>query len=104
MAYNVRIMGKAEEDLSEIITYISNTLCNPKAADSLLEEFLEAKTNTENNPYMYPLSNDLVLQADRYHRFLFKKNYIMLYLLNDDKKEVSIMRIFYAKRDYDNLI
>ena len=57
-------MEKAEEDLSEIITYISNTLCNPKAADSLLEEFLEATANIENNPYMYPLSNDLVLQAE----------------------------------------
>ena len=31
-------------------------------------------------------------------------NYIALYLINDDKKEVSIMRIFYAKRDYGNLI
>ena len=87
MAYNVRIMEKAEEDLSEIITYISNTLCNPKAAGSLLEEFLEVKTNIEDNPYMYPLSNDLVLQAEGYHRFLFKKNYIALYLINDDKKK-----------------
>ena len=104
MAYNVRIMEKAEEDLSEIITYISNTLCNPKAADGLLEEFLEATVNIENNPYMYPLSNDLVLQAGGFHKFLFKKNYIALYLINDDKKEVSIMRVFYAKRDYDNLI
>ena len=75
MAYNVQIMEKAEEDLSEIIAYISNTLCNPKAADSLLEEFLEAKTNIEDNPYMYPLSNDLVLQAEGNHRFLFKKLY-----------------------------
>ena len=97
MAYNVRIMEKAEEDLSEIITYISNTLCNPKAAGSLLEEFLEAKTNIEDNPYMYPLSNDLVLQAEGYRRFLFKKNYIALYLINDDKKEVSIMPIFMQK-------
>ena len=56
-------MEKAEEDLSEIITYISNTLYNLKAADSLLEEFLEAKTNIEDNPYMYPLSNDLYLIA-----------------------------------------
>ena len=104
MAYNVRIMEKAEEDLSETITYISNTLCNPKAVDSLLEDFLEAKTNIEDNSYMYPLSNDLVLQAEGYHRFLFRKNYIALYLINDDKKEVSIMRIFYAKMAYDNLI
>ena len=104
MAYNVRIMEKAEKDLSEIVTYLSDMLCNPKAADSLLEEFLEVKTNLEDNPYMYPLSNDLVLQMEGYHRFFFKKNYIALYLINDDKKEVSIMRIFYAKRDYDNLI
>jgi len=104
MAYNVRIMEKAEEDLSEIVTYISDTLCNRQAAESLLEEFLAAKTGIEDNPYMYPLSNDLVLQEEGYHRFLFKKNYIALYLINEDKKEVSIMRIFYAKRDYDNLI
>ena len=36
MAYNVQIMEKAEEDLSEIITYISNTLYDPKAADKEL--------------------------------------------------------------------
>ena len=104
MAYSVRIMEKAEQDLSEIVAYLSDTLCNPKAADSLPEKFLEVKTNLEDNPYMYPLSNDLVLQIEGYHRFLFKKNYIALYLINDEKKEVSIMRIFYAKRDYNNLI
>jgi len=31
--------------------------------------------------------------------FLLKKNYIALYLINDDKKEVSIMRIFCATRE-----
>lgn len=46
----------------------------------------------------YPLSNNSVLQAEGYHRFLFKKNYIALYLIDDEKKVVSIMRIFYAKR------
>ena len=104
MAYNVRIMDRAEQDLSEIVTYFTDKLCNPKDAESLLEEFLEEKMNIADNPYMYPLSNDLLLQSEGYHRFLFKKNYIALYLINDDEKEVSIMRIFYAKRDYANLI
>lgn len=45
MAYNVRIMEKAEQDLSEIITYFADKLCNPKVADSLLEEFLKEKDN-----------------------------------------------------------
>ena len=104
MAYNVKIMEKAEEDLSEIVTYISDTLCNPKAADSLLEEFLKEKNNIADNPYMYSLSPDPFLQSEGYHRFIFKNNYVSLYLIDDDKKIVSIMRIFYAKRDYGNLI
>ncbi len=104
MAYNVRIMEKAEQDLSEIVTYFTDKLCNPKVAESLLEEFLEEKNNISDNPYMYPLSNDLVLQSEGYHRILFKKNYIALYLIDDNEKEVYIIRIFDAKRDYANLI
>ncbi len=104
MAYNVRIMKKAEDDLSEIVAYVSDTLHNPKAADSLLEKFLEEKDNISDNPYMYPLSADSFLQSEGYHRFLFKKNYIALYLIDDVEKVVSIMRIFYAKRNYGSLI
>ena len=104
MAYNVRIMEKAEQDLSEIITYFTDKLFNQKAVDSLLEDFLEEKENLADNPYMYQLSNDMVLQSEGYHRFLFKKNHIPLYLIDEDEKVVSIMRIFYAKRDYANLI
>ena len=33
MAYNVRIMDRAEQDLSEIVTYFADKLCNPKAAE-----------------------------------------------------------------------
>ena len=104
MAYKVRIMEKAENDLSEIVTYISDTLCNPKAAASLLDEFRKEKDNIADNPYMYPLSNNPLLQEEGYHRFIFKKNFISLYLINDNEHIVSIMRIFYAKRDYANLI
>ena len=104
MNYSVSITEKAEEDLSEIITYISGTLCSSKVADSLLQEFLKCVASIASNPYIYPLSNDETLRNKGYHRFLFKKNYIALYLINDNEKKVFIMRIFYAKRDYFNLI
>ena len=104
MAYNVRIMEKAEEDLSEIVDYISDMLKNQKAADNLLVGFLQEKDNIAENPYMYPLSDNPVLQNEGYHRFLFYKNFIALYLIDDEEKNVSIMCIFYAKRDYANLI
>ena len=43
MAYNVHITSKAEKDLDDIVTYISEELKNPKAASRILEEFLEEK-------------------------------------------------------------
>lgn len=104
MAYSVRITEKAEEDLSEIVTYISDTLYNPQAAENLLTAFLCETENIAENPYMYPLSNDPHLRAEGYHRLLFKKNYVALYLIDDEASLVSIMRIFYAKRDYGNLL
>ncbi|MBQ9282371.1 MAG: type II toxin-antitoxin system RelE/ParE family toxin [Treponema sp.] len=104
MAYNVRIMEKAEEDLSEIVDYISDTIKNQKVADNLLVGFLQEKDNIAENPYMYPLSDNPVLQNEGYHRFLFYRNFIALYLIDDVEKIVSIMRILYAKRDYANLI
>ena len=97
-------MNLSEEDLSEIVDYISDMLKNQKAANNLLADFLKEKENLVENPYLYPLSDNQVLQNDGYHRFLFYKNFIALYLIDDEEKIVSIMRIFYAKRDYANLI
>ena len=64
MAYNVRIMEKAEEELSKIVDYISDTLKNQTAADNLLVDFLNEKENIAENPYMYPLSDNPVLQNE----------------------------------------
>ena len=46
------------------------------------------------------------LQRKGYRRFLFMKNYVALYVVDDDenKKVVTIMHIFYAKRDYEKLV
>ena len=40
MAYKVRITDSAKAKLDEIVAYFVNTLCNPKAAVSLLEDLI----------------------------------------------------------------
>lgn len=75
-----------------------------RATDKILENFLEEKSNIADNPYMYPLSFDVRLQAEGYHKFIFHTNYVALYLIDDDKKDVWIMRIFNGKMDYPKLI
>ena len=43
MAYNVRIMEKAEQDLSEIVTYFTDKLCNAKVQKVYLKNFSKRK-------------------------------------------------------------
>lgn len=104
MAYSVRITKKAEDDLSEIVNYVSETLMNKRAAAGLISEFQENSDILKTSPYAFSCSADPRLNAEGYRKFIFKKNYIALYLIDDLNKEVSIMRIFYAKSNYPNLI
>ena len=53
MAYKVRITDSAKAELDEIVAYFVNTLCNPKAAVSLLEDFNEQKSYLYDNPYTF---------------------------------------------------
>jgi len=104
MAYKVRMTESANKDLEEITEYIAIKLSNQKSAIELLDEFLEKKTFLEESPLMYPLCYDLRLKEQGYHRFLFKNNFIALYLIDEEKKVVTLMRIFYAQSDYENYI
>ena len=104
MAYKVQIADFAKQELAEIIGYISDSLCNKTAASSLLDDFYEQKSFLYDNPYPEcPIES---LRKKGYRRFLFKKNYVALYLVEDDenKKVVTIMHVFYTKRGYEKLV
>lgn len=103
MDYKVFLTELAQTDLDEIISYISNVLYNPKAAQKLLNLFVEQTVFLETSPYMYPECNDKYLAEKGYRKLIFN-NYIALYKVCDDKKEVQITRIVYAKRDYSHLV
>ena len=106
MAYKVQIADSAKAELAEIVGYISETLCNKNAAASLLDDFYEQKSFLYENPYTFPECSIESLRKKGYRRFLFKKNYVALYLIGDkqDGKIVTIMHVFYAKRDYEKLV
>lgn len=106
MAYKVQIADSAKAELAEIVAYISETLCNKDAAASLLDDFFEQKSFLCDNPYSFPECPIESLRRKGYRRFLFKKSYVALYLVEDkeDIKVVTIMHIFYAKRNYEKLV
>ena len=81
MAYKVKITDSAKVELDEIVAYFVETLCNPKAAVSLLEDFQKQKSYLYDDPYTFSLCPILSLQNKGYRRFIFKQNYIALYLI-----------------------
>ena len=104
MAFKVEIADSAKAELDEIVRYFVEELSNPVSAGKLLDDFYEQKGFLYDNPYMFPLCPIQVLQRKGYRRFLFMKNYVALYLLEGDKKVVTIMHLFYAKRNYEKLV
>ncbi|MBQ9207449.1 MAG: type II toxin-antitoxin system RelE/ParE family toxin [Treponema sp.] len=104
MAYKIQIADSAKAELREIVGYIAEMLANPTAAASLLEDFEKQKTFLVENPRTFPFCPIQSLQKRGYRRFIFKQNYLALYLVDDDEKIVTIMHIFYARRDYEKLV
>mgnify|MGYP001771607637 CR=1 FL=1 len=65
MAYNVRIMDRAEQDLSEIVTYFTDKLCNPKAAER--QSTSCGTTSSALRVFFHPISAFLHFHAWIFH-------------------------------------
>jgi plasmid stabilization system protein ParE len=103
MAYNVRTTESADRDLDEILAYIAETPANPKAAADFADAPEERYAALEDHPLMFELSRNERLARMGYRRFV-AGNYVALYLVSEERREVTIARIFYGRRDYEKYI
>ena len=103
MAYRVVETESAGEDIDAILGYIIKEFDNLSAASDFADEIDDKYEKLEANPYMYEESRDARLRKQGYRRIPIK-NYVMLYLVDEARKEVNIARVFYGKQDYANLI
>jgi plasmid stabilization system protein ParE len=101
--YNVEISDRAEKDLENIIIYISQNLAAPKAASDFADSVFDCYDRLEDNPYIYRLCHDPRLSREGYHRVPVK-NYLIVFKIHEDKKEVHVHAIFHGRQDYINLI
>lgn len=103
MNYNLVITKPAENDLADILQYISKDLSAPKAANDLLDDILKCYDNISLNPLMYALCDNDRLKSKNYRKAVIK-NYIMFYRVDEEKQKIYIMRFIYGRRDYMNLL
>ena len=102
-SYNVFVSRTAENDLMDIIRYIRSQLLAPITADNMLELLNDSMQGLAEFPKKHPLVKDERLASLGY-RILRVKNYIVFFSVDDEKKEVNIERILYARRDWLSIL
>ena len=101
--YEVSATNRADNDLDKIINYISQKLSAPKAASDFIDDVYTCYDRLEENPYVYEECRDPKLKKQGYRRAVIK-NYVMIYKIYEDDREVIVHGFFYGRQDYTNLL
>ncbi|MCR4961513.1 MAG: type II toxin-antitoxin system RelE/ParE family toxin [Lachnospiraceae bacterium] len=93
----------AENDIDEIFGYIAIELANPDAAsdfaDKLEKELAKLCKSPKNGR---PVENEF-LKRDDVRRILVG-NYIVYYIIDDDKDLIVVLRVVYNRRDQGQIL
>jgi toxin ParE1/3/4 len=98
MSYKVQYSAEARQDLRDIFNYIALELLVPDTAKNLIRRIMDAVKSLEEMPMRYSLHRDEPWRSLGL-RFVPVNNYIILYLPDEEKRIVNIVRIMYGGRD-----
>ena len=97
--YRVDISEPAENDLMDIVRYISAQLSAPMTAMEMLDAMEQAMSSLEEMPHRAPAVADERLAAIGYRK-LIVGNYIIFFSINEKTKAVDVERILYGRRNW----
>lgn len=101
--YGIQITEPAERDLYEIGAYISKELLEPETAKKVISEIAKGINYLEDMALRNALVADDRL-AYKGIRKIMVDNYIVFYIVTEESKTVTIIRILYSRRDWMNLL
>lgn len=96
--YEINITKQAQEQMAEIVEYISTELANPEAAINLLDSIENTIMSLGKFPERYQLVDNEPWRKEGIRKTAVD-NFIIYYWVNKDEMEVQITAIIYAKRD-----
>ena len=99
--FQINYLPSAKKDLENIINYIQKD--DPDAALNLLNKIDKSISQLKTYPLKGKIPEDDHLQSKGY-RMLVVENYIVFYIVFENKKEVEIRRIIHGKRKYTFLL
>ena len=103
MSYKVRIMKPAQIEMREIYQYIAEELQNPVAAQRRIALIDKAIQSLKESPASRALVRDAYL-ASKGYRMVVVKNHLVFYIVREEERAVSVMRVLYGRRDWMRLL
>ncbi len=100
MIYAVELSEQADSDLRGIFEYIAFELQSPENASGQLARLEEQILSLETMPERYRKYEKEPWKSRGLH-VLPVDNYVVFYIMDVDKKVVTILRVMYAGRDID---
>ena len=101
--YTIKMTPKASEDLDNIYRYISEELFAASSAANILKKIEKGIMGLKKFPFSCNYVADEYLRNKGYRK-LIVDNYIVFYLVEEEKEQVIIMRVLYGKQKYENLL
>ena len=101
--YTVEFMPIAQNDMVEIVRYISRKLMNPTAAERLADKMIAQTELLKTTPYAYPAYYPLKPLEHEYRRMTVD-HYLIFYWVDEEQKRITIARVIYAGRNYQEII
>ena len=97
--YTVKLYAHANQDLDGIYTYIAKKLLEPDAALNMVDELENAIFSLEQLPERGAIRRTGTY-ANGDYRQLFVKNYVIIYRVLKEKKEVQIVTVQYKPSNF----
>ncbi|WP_443660950.1 type II toxin-antitoxin system RelE/ParE family toxin [Clostridium algidicarnis] len=101
--YDIQITEPSEKDLYEIGAYISKELLESEIAKKVISEIAKGVNSLEDMLLRNSLVADDRLAYEGIRKIMVD-NYIVFYIVTDESKTVTIIRILYSRRDWINLL
>ncbi len=99
--YSIKYSEKAKSELVDIWRYIAVVLENPIVADKTIEKILKKNEQLKIFPSGTPVRNK-ILGIEL--RIMQAGNYISFYSIDENKTEVTIQNVIYARRDISKVV
>ena len=98
MRYEVKLTPQAFEQIEETVQYISKILLEPEIARKWADTLQSEIKKLDSMPSRYPLTEE-----EPWHtkgiRKMPVKNFLVYYLVDDEKKAVWVTAVIYGRRD-----